>query len=776
MPRFESGGGVNPVRPDVQPPHQKPETKLPETDYQKFYGRMVRTLKKFTGVFRRLARDKPTSAQTFRVYDSFTKGKLFHDGYHKALHDYKVASAMQLHKLASVDEREIRGRSEIVIGTGSKTSSTEEVKKLTETLKLSPTSLCYGFLAKGKSLPSGYLGRALVPHFEEELMIRFGLDLVDARLTIKTLTNQVGLKRTEDITFERILELKNAILWKLEPDAATPEAVRAKSHQFNPRTPALSPPVLAAPGKSRYKLDDEDKAYIQRAVDNGGSLKIPRHDLWNRLKRMTLRNKTGIFLNTMGIIVSTALTTAATGGLAAGINILIYLGWFAAWSGGTEAIRMGRVMRAMAKMEKTKDFALNPTDMEAFRGFDEEKFKVFMKNCRYVCSHDTLARIYNSYAELEKDVENSERLSKVGVRTVDDAVRFEESKARYRHRKKNLDLSFDLFNRLYTGAIGDLQRMENEWDKDIEALWQHKFRLMDAKQRGRLFKRAAHDHRVAVKKYRFQTNNTEWLKEIFPKMANQKEWGEIERDQVLEQAEQELREFANPKMLKEKDKKRLNKYTDHVVNAANIIKSGIRSYVFGMGKSAFKSTVTHGFKVGWHGIRNAPYLEVTPQLPKVSIDGLAIFGFFFVADLFLGQVNSGVNHYCLRQIQQGKKGKTGITMRERTGREEIATLRKLTKQKMSYFVDTLMTLHDAHKTIMAEMDYHKHLNRVDPLSPPFSHMDDYEAAVLILRRKYYEQVMARMTTGAIGQFHHQVQKKSSALDGRMEPVLAAAAV
>ena len=772
MPIFERGSGVNPVRPEVQPQHPKPDTKLPETDYQKFYGRIVRTLKKVIGVFAYIAKDKPTSAQAFRVYDTFTKDQEFHDGYHKALHDYKVASAMELYQLASINERKIDGHSEIVIGTGSKTSSTEAVKKLTEALKLSPANLCFSFLAKGKNLPPGYLDRALIPYFEEKLMIKYGLDLAEASLTMKTLLAQVGLKKTADITFERVLELKNAIRWKMEPHAATPQSGPVRRPAFNPRTPALAPPVLAAPGKSRYQLDDEDKGYIQQAVDNGGSLKIPKHDLLNRLKRMTLRNKSNIFLNTMGIIISTALTSAATGGLAAGINILIYLGWFAAWSGGTEAIRMGKAMRAMQKMEKTRDFALNPTDMEAFRGFNEEKFKTFMKSCRYVCSHETLTRIYNCYAELEKDVEKSERLNKGTIKTVDDAVRFEESKARYRYRKKNLDISFDLFNRLYVGAVGDLQRMENEWNKEIEVLWQHKFKHMDAKDRARLFKKAAHDHRVTEKKYRFQTSNIDWLKEIFPQMANDSEWNEIDRDQALEKAEQEMREFANPKMLKEKDKKRLNKYTDHVVSATNIIKMGIRSYITSKGKSVFKSTVAHGFKVGWHGIRSAPYLEITPQLPKISTEGLAIFGFFFISDLFLSQINSGVNHYRLRQIQKGKKGKTGL-LRERTGREEIATLRKLSKEKLVSFVDTLMSLHDAQKAIMSEIDYHKHLNKVDPSSPPYSHMKSDEAAVLILRRKYYEQVMARMTTGAIGQFHHQVQKKSAALDSRMGRVMTA---
>ena len=203
MPGFNRGGGVNPVRPDVQPPHQKPDTQLTETEYQKFYGRVVRALQKFMGAFRHLTRDKPVPSQTFRVYDTFTKRQTFHDGYHKALHDYKVASAMEFHKLASIGEREVNGHTEIVIGVGSKVPGTEAVKKLTQTLQLSPINLCYHFLAKGKDLPPGYLNRALIPHFEEVLMSEYGLDMTEASLTMKTLSAQVGLRITSDITFER---------------------------------------------------------------------------------------------------------------------------------------------------------------------------------------------------------------------------------------------------------------------------------------------------------------------------------------------------------------------------------------------------------------------------------------------------------------------------------------------------------------------------------------------------------------------------------------------
>lgn len=773
MPDFRPAGTRSASRPEAAP--QSQPIKLPETRYQRWYGRIVSAFKKIGEAFQVSGYERPKDTDTAQVFASFHHAGIhqYRSGYQRSLYDYKIAASMQLHGLARIKVMQEGGDQQIAIGVGKHRSTPDSLNSLQKTLTLTPVQLCYQFLGKGKRLPPGFLKRALHPHFEAIAVNQYGLSSEHATPLIRSLTQKVGLHDDADITFERLLELKNVIRWTLDPDSKAtgkPATQRMQRSPVDPANPAISPPVLEKPGHSSYQLDNEDKDFIQTSVDNGGSLKIPKHDLRNRLKRKFLRNKRKLLFNNLAIIVSTVIAAVGTGGIAAAVNLLIYVGWYAVLTGAGEAIAMFKVVKAMQKMETSANFALNPTDMEAFKGFDDDKFRTFMKACQYVCSAETLSRIYNDYAELEKDVATSLQMADNPVTTVEDAIKFEESKARYRYRKKNLETSFELFNRLYTGAIGDMKRMEKEWDKDVGQLWQHKFKRMPPNQRAKLFNRAANDVRVTDKEYHFATDKTDWLHEIFPKMADSEEWSEIERQRAVEKVESSLNADHTGE-LKDSDKKKLNQQADKVIDTANLIKRGVSSYIYGAGKKTLRATASHGFKVTWPTAPMMPALEITPQLPKVSVDGLVLFGAFFLFDMLIEGLNTGINQSRQKQIQQGRKGHTGLSGRERTAREEIDTLRSMSKKDLPSFIDTLMTFHDAHKDIMEELDYHKHLNTVDPYSPPFSHMDDYEAAVLILRRKYLEQRMAQKTTGAIGEFHKQVQEKSNILSNRMTDVL-----
>ncbi|OED44099.1 hypothetical protein ACH42_08340 [Endozoicomonas sp. (ex Bugula neritina AB1)] len=793
MPDLRTGS-VQPVKSGTEPQGQS-ITKLPETNYQRWYSRIVSAFGKIGKKFRGRGYLRHKLADTVGVFTSHHQVGVqhFNSDYRRSLYDYKVAASMQLHDLATIREVEHDSEKEIVVGVGKYRSTKESLDTLNNTLKFTSVELCYRFLGEGKQLPAEFLTRSLLPHFEDlvdsnpnfeklmasdphlkALIANSPAEKTKAEIFIESIAHDVGLQRNADVTFERLLELKNAIRWRFESittTESTPETVHAHKSPVNLDNPATSPPLLETPRKSRYQLDNEDKNYIKESVDKGGSLKIPKHDLRNRLKRALLRNKRNIVLNNLGIIISTVVTAVATGGIAAAVNVAIYIGWFAAMNGVGEAIKMAKVVKAMQKMEKSADFALNPTDMEAFKELDDDKFRTFMKACRYVCSVETLSRIYNDYAELENDVENSIKRSKAPILTASDAIAFEESKARYHYRKKNLDTSFELFNRLYTGAIGDMKRMEKEWNQGAQELWEHKFNHMSPKLRSKLFNKAASDPRVLGDQYHFETDQADWLAEVFPQMEDGQEVSDIKRRQRARMVDEALSSPSGYDHLSSDGKVTFSKRPNKVTSAVDLIKRGIKSYIYGWGKVAAQTTATHGTKIGWHSVENAPYLQISPQFPKPSVDGLVIFGFFFVADLLLDQLNHGVNSSRLNQIKHGHEGYTGPTNRERTGREEIGTLRSLTKKELPSFIDTLLSFHDAHKDIMEEMDYHKHLNKVDPYSPPFSHMDDYEAAVLVLRRKYQEQLMAKKAAGAIGDFYHQVQSKSDHLSKRMTTVI-----
>ncbi len=468
-------GGIKPAATGADN-HRQRIKPLPETDYQRWYGRLVSGFNRIGEKLRKLTRPQLGDRDPTKVFDAWHQAgqHRFHDAYHRSLYDYKIAASMQLHHIAKIKEVKKGSTREITLNKGSELSTLESIHSLKHTLNLSSVQLCYRFLLEGYKLPPAYLSRALRPHFEQSVIREYGLSIDQASQLIESLCHKVGLIKDRDITFERILELKNAIRWELQPDSGN-----AKTHSVKPvstkpidlQHPALTPPILDKPGHNNYQLDEDDKTYIQDSVDKGGSLKIPKHDLMNRLKRRLLHSKRTLFMDNLAIIVGTAISAAATAGVSAGLSLIISLGWYATWNGMKELIRMVKVIKAMKKMETSADFALNPNDMEALKGLDEKKFKTFMKYCQYVCSTETVTRIYNNYAELEKDVIKSAEIAQQPLTTASDAIRFEEIKARYRYRKKNLDISFDLFNRLYTGAIGDMKRMEHEWVHDVQLLW-----------------------------------------------------------------------------------------------------------------------------------------------------------------------------------------------------------------------------------------------------------------------------------------------------------------
>ncbi|KEQ19371.1 hypothetical protein [Endozoicomonas numazuensis] len=756
------------------------DTRLGQIDYGRWQGRIVSVFSGIGSFFKRFFGGGPSAAKALRVYDAFRHAahNEFSSPIQRSLNDYHIACAMAYHRVCVLSEERKGQQMKLVLSGGSEQISDQVITEVRKTVSCSTVELTYKYLAEDRALPVGFLRRALIPDLIQGAMRDFNVDADTAEAMITQLAQDNGLHLESDITFERILEIKNALRWRFFPEANVPVMKgRNPISPVDPSNPAATPPGLDRPKATRYKLDEADKAHIQNVVDKGGGIKLKNTDTRNRIKRYFLRNKRDFTLNSFAMVVSAVLTGLVTGGIGAAVSIFSYVAWCGVWSGGTELIRMTRAVRALQRAEVSADYKLDVNDLGVLSEMDDQKFRVFLKSLRYICSHETLTRIFNAYSELEKDAQmRLEMETNKDESHLETVIRLEEGKARYLYRRRSLQDAFKLYKRLYTAAVSDVERMDKEWEPVLDELWNCKFKNMDPVKRESLFSRAANDPRVIGKSYHFKTKQTGWWKKVFPKMTpDLSNDGSISSKEAIEELERVLEEEMPDIELTEEERSRFNTHANRVASALILAKNGVRSYMKGWLKGAVKSTMVHGFKVGWHAVEGVPKLEISPYLPRPSVDGLIIFGFFFLADLFVNRYNEKINRERFAHIVGQKEGKS-LTwdlygQRERTGREEMNTMRRLAKDEVEGFVERILKLHDSHKEIMEAVRREKQLGEVDPTSPLFHHMEDEEAAVLILRRQYHHQIISEMMMGAIGQYYESVQAKMGFWDQKMSHII-----
>ncbi|WP_062265932.1 hypothetical protein [Endozoicomonas arenosclerae] len=754
------------------------DSRLGQIDYGRWQGRIVSVFSGIGSFFKRIFGRNLSAAKALRVYDAFRhEVHVEHSSpIQRSLHDYHIACAMAYHRVCVLNEEKQGHQMKLVLSGGSEKISNRLLSEVRKTVSCSTVELTYMYLSEDRDLPVGFLRRALVPDLIQGVMRDYRVNADIAVTAINELAGKVGLSKDSDITFERILEIKNELRWRFTPEASSPDQPDVgSSRPVDPANPAATPPGLEKPGATRYVLDEVDKAHIQNVVDKGGGIKLKNTDTRNRIKRYFLRNKRDFTLNTFAMVVSAVLTGLVTGGIGAAISLFSYIAWCGIWSGGTEMIRMTRAVRALQRAECSADYKLDVNDLGVLSEIDDEKFRTFLKSLRYICSHETLTRIFNAYSELEKDA-----LTRLEMREdethLEAVIRLEEGKARYLYRRGNLKEAFKLYKRFYTASVSDVERMDKEWEPVLNELWNCKFKNMDPDERERLFNDAANDPRVIGKSYHFKTRQTGWLQKVFPQMTSDfKGEDSTSSSEAVEELEKALEEEMPDIELTEEERSRFNTHANRVASALILAKNGVRSYIKGWLKGAAKSTMVHGFKVGWHAVEGVPKIEISPYLPRPSVDGLIIFGFFFLADLFVNRYNQRINKERFEHIAGRKAGKNltwdWYGQRERTGREEMNTMRRLAKDDLEDFVDRILKLHDSHKDIMEEVRLKDTLREIDPTSPAFARLDNKEAAVLILRRQYHHQIISEMMMGAIGKYYDSVITKTGLWDQEMGKII-----
>ncbi|MRI32550.1 hypothetical protein EOPP23_06065 [Endozoicomonas sp. OPT23] len=757
QPAFNSSGRVA--------PRHKETPSLGEIDYGRWGGRVVGLFKGIARLAKRVLGSGPSAREALSFYERVCqKGHSSSDSaVQRSLNDYRIACVMAYHDVCKLGEELKNGKMEVVLSGGTRAIDEKLLGEVEDTASCTSVGLAYKFLAHDRRLPVGFLESALVPDLIQLAVNEYGASADDVERAVRGLLLEKSVGREKDVTFERLVDIKNALRWQFSTEGSQPlppiEQTLGETAGLNP--PA---PVLEKPKATKYQLDHEDKEYIQTVVDSGGGVKLSKNDLKNRLKRYVLRNKKDIVLNTFAMIVSAVMTGLVSGGIGSAMTIFTYIAWTGAWSGGTEMIRMAKAIRALQQAESSRDYNFEVSDLGVISELDEKRFRTFLKSLRYICSHETLTRIFNSYSELELDAEARVKM-KEDESCLETVIKLEEGKARYLYRRNNLKEAFHIYKRFYTAAVEDVSRMDREWTGKVDHLWTSVFEKMPEAQRIKVFNRAANDPRVLGTRYHFQTNKSEWLQDVFPKLSSKQKQGEAS-EASYEELERILEEEMPDVKLTEDEKGRFNKQASNVANAFTLVKSGLGCYLKSWIKGAVKATTVHGLKVGWHGITGLPKLEISPYLPKPSVDGVIVFGFFFLAELLVNNWNDRLNEYRMDKITGKRSGKSKtfswLRWRERTGREEMNTMRKQSKAGLENFAESILKLHDHHKDVMEKLRIQEQVGQ---------YVDEYELAVQVLRWQYNRQLIEQMTAGAIGSYYRSVISKTEFWDRQLAGVI-----
>ena len=752
---FNPAGRVAPHRPETP--------SLGEIDYGRWGGRVVGLFKGIGRLAKRFFGSGPSTREALSFYERVCQKvhSPSDSAVERSLNDYRIACVMAYHNVCQFRQELQNGKLEMVLSGGTRAIDDKLLREVEDTAACTATGLAYKFLAHNRRLPLDFIESALIPDLVQLAITEYGVEADEAEQSVRALLAKNGVRKERHVTFERLLEVKNGLRWQYCKEA--PLLPTDAELPINSDTPH-PPPVLAKPKPSRYQLDHEDKEYIQDVVDGGGGIKLEKSDVRNRLKRYVLRNKKDIALNTFALIISAVLTGLVTGGIASAVSILSYIAWTGAWSGGTELVRMTKAIRALQRAEASRDYRLDVNDLGVISELDEQKFRTFLKSLRYICSHETLTRIFNAYSELEIDAEVRLKM-KEDDSCLETVIKLEEGKARYLYRRNNLKEAFSLYKRFYTAAVEDVSRMDREWSVKTEKLWTDVFEKMPAQKRNKLFNRAANDRRVLGNRYHFPTDRSDWLNDIFPKLASQQKKG-----QAPEASYEELERILDEEMpdvdLTDDEKSWFNKKVNKVATAFTLVKSGVKCYLKSWTKGVVKATSVHGLKIGWHGMTKLPKLEIAPYLPRPSVDGVIIFGFFFLAELLVNSWNNKLNEYRMDKITGKRPGKSKtlgwFRWRNRTGREEMNTMRKQSKVGLEEFAERILKLHDHHKDVMEKLRLQEQLGQ---------YQDEYELAVQILRWQYNRQMIEQMTAGAIGTYYRSVISKTEFWDRQLAGII-----
>ncbi|WP_257285898.1 hypothetical protein [Endozoicomonas sp. SESOKO1] len=629
--------------------------------------------------------------------------------------------------------------------------------------QLSSMDMGYEYLRQGEIPPEGFLHQIILPHIHRKIRLamqyektsrlpvlqqqlqgrqQYGVRPEQQHKYIKDILKKVGIEDEKTFTFERILEFKkelrnNLVLPIEEQKSATGNKVKSIDHA------ALNHqqlPQLPEPGKTGHFIEKEDRRHIQKLA-SGERFFSKTHlaEAGNRIKRYILRNKRSQIIAFFALIAGAILTAifppaGMAIGIAIAVGVVTDIGYLIFWSSGTELWRRVRMLRGLKQIKKYADF-----DHTNFDKANDKKRKELIKKLRYRCTHKSFTDIYNAYAELEKQAIKLKNMAEKENKTLPESVALEKEKTLYFEQRKKLKANLFFFDKLIENVVISRTILENRYIKDLENLWNSKFKDMPPERREELFKHVSRNKQLTIHGYQIKTSHDNWLQRIIPHWMNRTPGAE---DQPA------------PDNTPIEPQKLTAAY-----QSAGILKWMTQEFVYRQAKGTLYGNLIKIFKIA---VKRGHAIDITPEAPKVTLDGALCFVAFFFVEMAVDHKNTKINEKRMAKIVKKQPDYTRqlFGKRLRTGREEVGTLRSLAKRQMEPMVDHLLQSIKSMEEIGNSLEEAR--QRSELLNKgPFGAMSDEEAAIIILKHAALQQLLDKEINSAFGTFHRVVQEKSA---------------
>lgn len=591
-------------------------------------------------------------------------------------------------------------------------------ERLNHLVHLNAVEMTYAFFLDGVPLPEGFIEHELKPHFHTKIrIITPANDFVS--IDIDDIFNEAGIHNEKDLSFSKILELKRIIRdnfgSSLEELDQLPEV-----------NTAIMKPQLDKPSKTQtHFLETEDLEHI-KAYSQNTSLVQQFKERADELKRKLLRTKSRSLVLIIdliaGAILAGFLTAGMSFGVAAGVSVGIAVSYVTFWLATTSLWQQFRLHRGINRMRALLNEHPTPDTLTL------KQRRTLVSDLAYQCKNQSFTRIYNEVARIEKEIVDLRTLRAQNVSSVEKSIRCEEKIAKAQQRLDTLTTELATYDALIDNVLALKARCEEQVESELSKLWQAKFSTKDEAELLQLFE-YANENAVQLSHKLQKSMSRQQLDNIAPYSASDK--------------------YSLPVDI------RKNSYRS-IINHFGFVRAITKGYIL----KRIKVAVFENFRP----------LELLKRLiregseprkfvvyaPRISVSTVVFYSAFFVLELIANKLNANVNKMNYEIIKAGEKGQTFSWWggRDRSEREEIATLRSMAKNGSDDLMHRLFRYQDA----LDEL--HEKLTDTPESQHRFEHISEEEAAIIFINHAIEKQLLQDEIDDIFTKFKHYVNIKT----------------